>query len=89
VTVSPVDWTSVNDLENSRTNFEDSIQLPLSRFKKAVGKIIDAVEGSVNLKTFHFATGWFLSLAVAQALTLVWYLPATFGRTGERLELAC
>jgi hypothetical protein len=89
VSVSPVDWTSIDDLERSRTNLKDNIQLPLSRFKTAVGKVMDAVKGYVNLKTFHFAVGWFLFLGVVQAATLVWYLPATFGRNRERLDLAC
>jgi hypothetical protein len=62
VTVSPVDWTSIDDLESSRINPKDNIQLPLSRFKTAVGKVIEAVKGFVNLKTFHFAVGWFLFL---------------------------
>jgi hypothetical protein len=89
VTVSPVDWTSIDDLERSRTNLKDNIQLPLSRFKTALEKVIDAVKGYVNLKTFHFAVGSFLFLGVVQASTLVWYLPAAFGRNCERLELTC
>jgi hypothetical protein len=89
VTVSPTDWQSISDLENDKTTIEDSMQLPLSRFKKSMGKIIDAVQGYVNLKTFNLAAWNFLVIVIAETFTTFWYFPAAFGRNVERLELTC
>jgi hypothetical protein len=89
ITVSPADWRSICDVNAVRQNIEASVQLPRSRFKMLMRTILDAVQGYVNVKIFHLAAGWFLFLAISQALTTVWYFPAAFGRNRERLELVC
>jgi hypothetical protein len=89
VTVSPADWRSIQDMESNGTNLADSVELPLSHFKMLMGKIIHAVEGYMNHKTFKVAALLFLDMVITQTLSTAWHFPAAFARNRERLELVC